>query len=384
MWFSISTIQIHHFNWLSACELCIFRQKGVANRRQQGFRCYESTYWANVSIRWRVNLTTLLVHSMKTIDIVCIAPFNMQFYWFCRFSIRISYIWGDEFPIINLKWMKFPLKSETMNKVSYYECISNYILASVVILPIQNMSSDNTVKVAVRIRPLVKSEKNRGCQSIVHKTANEPQVVVNSGLKTSEMYTYNYVFAPEDTQEMIYENAVKSMVMKLFAGYNVTILAYGQTGSGKTHTMGTTFNGIMDDEMGVIPRAVGEIFEKIASTPEDEFNVSCSFVELYQEKLYDLLSDNAREQSIVDIREVEGKVVIPNLTEKIVMDTVQTTTCLMQGSSDRAVGATAMNAQSSRSHAIFTVTVQKVFLCLSSLFTWCQCQVAEHQIQIHF
>lgn len=91
------------------------------------------------------------------------------------------------------------------------------------------MSSDLSVKVAVRIRPLVDSEKNRGCQNIARKTSNQPQVVVNSGVKSNEMYTYNYVFAPEDTQEMIYENAVKVMVAKLFKGYNVTILAYGQT-----------------------------------------------------------------------------------------------------------------------------------------------------------
>lgn len=225
------------------------------------------------------------------------------------------------------------------------------------------MSSDDTVKVAVRIRPLVKSEKDRGCQSIVHKTDGQPQVVVNTSTKTFDKFTYNYVFSPEDSQEKIYENAVKSMVLKLFDGYNVTILAYGQTGSGKTHTMGTNnaFNGNLDDDLGVIPRAVSEIFGKISTMDLDnDFTVNCSFVELYQEKLYDLLSANQRDQSVVDIREVEGKVVIPNLTERIVKDTMTTTKCLMDGSSFRAVGSTAMNAQSSRSHAIFTVTVQKI------------------------
>lgn len=174
------------------------------------------------------------------------------------------------------------------------------------------------------------------------------------------MFTYNYVFAPEDTQEMLYENAVKRMVLKLFDGYNVTILAYGQTGSGKTHTMGTTFSGTMDDEVGVIPRAIGDIFELIASMPDHDFEVNVSFVELYKEKLYDLLSSNPRDQSVVDIREIDGKNVIQNLTEKAVKDMLTTTNWLVQGSSDRAVGATAMNAQSSRSHAIFTITVQKV------------------------
>lgn len=149
------------------------------------------------------------------------------------------------------------------------------------------------------------------------------------------------------------------MVLKLFAGYNVTILAYGQTGSGKTHTMGTTFDGNTNEEMGVIPRAIGEIFEKIATMEDAEFTVQCSFVELYQEKLYDLLSKNSREQSVVDIREIDNKIVIPNLTETSVKSINETIKCLIQGSSDRAVGATAMNAQSSRSHAIFTITVQK-------------------------
>lgn len=222
------------------------------------------------------------------------------------------------------------------------------------------MSSDHAVKVAVRIRPLVDSERNRGCQSIVKKTPTQPQVVVDAGIKSKEMFTYNYVFAPDDTQEMLYENAVRSMVMKLFGGYNVTILAYGQTGSGKTHTMGTTFDGQMNEEMGVIPRAIEDIFQKIDEMSENDFTVQCSFVELYQEKLYDLLSSSPRDQSIVDLREVDSKVVIPNLTEINVKTTLETIKCLIQGSSDRAVGATAMNAVSSRSHAIFTISLQKV------------------------
>lgn len=80
------------------------------------------------------------------------------------------------------------------------------------------MSADQSVKVALRIRPLVTSELTRGCESIVNKTPSQPQVIVNSGAKNTDMYTFNYVFAPEDTQEMVYENAVKTMVDKLFKG----------------------------------------------------------------------------------------------------------------------------------------------------------------------
>lgn len=89
--------------------------------------------------------------------------------------------------------------------------------------------TDMAVRVAVRVRPLVNSEINRGCQNIATKTPNQQQIVVNAGLKSNKMYTFNYVFAPEDSQRMIYEDAIRSMVENLFKGYNVTILAYGQT-----------------------------------------------------------------------------------------------------------------------------------------------------------
>lgn len=151
----------------------------------------------------------------------------------------------------------------------------------------------------------------------------------------------------------------------------MTILAYGQTGSGKTHTMGTNYDVDVDTEdIGVIPRAINDIFEQIDEMPDYEFTINCGFMELYQERLYDLLSTNPRDQSVVDIREVQNnKIVIPNLTEVVVKNVKETIDCLMKGSADRAVGSTAMNATSSRSHAIFTITVQKVHKTNPSLAT---------------
>lgn len=145
----------------------------------------------------------------------------------------------------------------------------------------------------------------------------------------------------------------------MLLGYNVTILAYGQTGSGKTHTMGTNFDGNIDDEIGVIPRAIFDIFDQIEEHAEYDFVITCSFIELYQEKLYDLLAQKSREQSVVDIRETSSKITVPNLTEIPVKSPEETIDCLMRASADRAVGATAMNSQSSRSHAIFAINVMK-------------------------
>ncbi|KAJ6639116.1 Chromosome-associated kinesin KIF4, partial [Pseudolycoriella hygida] len=229
-----------------------------------------------------------------------------------------------------------------------------FILNQVVIL-LENMES---VQVAVRVRPLVATELSRGCKDIVIKTINEPQVVVQSSSKTSDMYTFNYVFGQHETQEMVYSNAVKPLVLKLLKGYNVTILAYGQTGSGKTHTMGTSFDGHLDEQLGVIPRAVTDIFEHIERMSDHEFEVCCSFMELYQEQLYDLLSTKERDQNIVDIREENKEIIIPNLTEVAVKSVEETTNCLVKGSSGKAVASTAMNETSSRSHAVFTITIQ--------------------------
>ncbi|XP_017153045.1 chromosome-associated kinesin KIF4 [Drosophila miranda] len=219
------------------------------------------------------------------------------------------------------------------------------------------MSSDDTstVTVALRVRPLVKSEVERGCRIALERSANgSPQVSINRG----ECYTYNHVFDINDTQKDLFEACVQGKLKKLLDGYNVTILAYGQTGSGKTYTMGTAFNGVLDEDVGVIPRAVHDIFGHIAELKaEYTFKVTCSFVELYQEQFFDLFSAQKREKATVDIREIQNRIVMPGLTELDVKSARDATDYLMRGSAGRAVAATAMNETSSRSHAIFTLTV---------------------------
>ncbi|XP_014278993.1 chromosome-associated kinesin KIF4 isoform X3 [Halyomorpha halys] len=213
----------------------------------------------------------------------------------------------------------------------------------------------DSVKVALRIRPLVNSEIEIGCRPCIERIPNEPQVAIGKG---RQMFTFNYVFDENEGQTKVYDDAVKSLIDNLFKGYNVTILAYGQTGSGKTHTMGTNYSG--DEELGIIPRAVYDIFNRINSDLENEFKVTVNFIELYNESLFDLLTQKPREQSIVEMREVVGGICIPGLTEIEVNSPNGTLNKLKEGSGGRVVGSTAMNAQSSRSHAIFTISVRIV------------------------
>ncbi|CAD1473299.1 unnamed protein product, partial [Heterotrigona itama] len=212
--------------------------------------------------------------------------------------------------------------------------------------------SEDSVKVAVRIRPLVKTEIERGCQKCLDVIPGESQITM---CNTTKSFAFNYVFSPDISQEEFYNTAVKDMVKNIFKGYNITILAYGQTGSGKTYSMGTNY--VEEENMGVIPRAVNDIFDMILLKEDWNFKVTVSFMELYQEQLYDLLTDKQRNQSIVDIRDDGKNIKIAGLFEKEVKNATETLDCLTQGSVGRATGATAMNAQSSRSHAIFTLCI---------------------------
>ncbi|CAO1366456.1 unnamed protein product [Diamesa serratosioi] len=227
--------------------------------------------------------------------------------------------------------------------------------------------SNDCVKVSIRVRPMVSQEIARGCAEIVEKTKNEPQLQIlgatGNSSKNSDNYTFSNVFMPEDSQKRVYDESVEPIIGKLFEGYNVTIIAYGQTGSGKTFTMGTAFDGDFENPgIGVIPRAIDDIFKTVESML-DEYNVtvSCSFMELYQENLYDLLSSKPREHTICDIREdgVRG-ILINGLSDIPVHSRKDSTELLMNGVKGRATGATAMNAQSSRSHAIFTIKIKSI------------------------
>jgi kinesin family protein 4/21/27 len=140
----------------------------------------------------------------------------------------------------------------------------------------------------------------------------------------------------------------------------ISLTKSSQTGSGKTYTMGTAFDGDFKSDVGVIPRATLDIFKKIEQMKEHyEVTATCSFTELYQETLYDLLSGKPRDQSICDIREERSKgIYISGVTRKHIESPEETGDFLSLGSSGRAVGATAMNSVSSRSHAIFTIDIK--------------------------
>lgn len=116
--------------------------------------------------------------------------------------------------------------------------------------------------------------------------------------------------------------------------------------------MGTDYVGGLGPTCGIIPRVIQEIFERLDHNVDISATITCSFMELYQEDLLDLLSDTKKP---LDIREANKNIEIPNLTELRVHNPEDIFDCLVQGSNRRVTGSTAMNESSSRSHAIFTL-----------------------------
>lgn len=213
------------------------------------------------------------------------------------------------------------------------------------------------VRVALRCRPLVPKEINEGCKSCLAFVPGEPQVIVGK----DKPFTYDFVYDPNTEQEEVFTTAVAPLLTGLFEGYNATVLAYGQTGSGKTFSMGGAYNSSQENELavGVIPRVIKRLFQEKEDRDEFQFTLSVSYLEIYNEEILDLLCAN-KDKPTLNIREdpKEG-IKIVGLTEKEVCSAVQMVGCLEQGNAVRTVASTAMNSASSRSHAIFTITVEQ-------------------------
>ncbi|GAV66836.1 LOW QUALITY PROTEIN: Kinesin domain-containing protein [Cephalotus follicularis] len=227
------------------------------------------------------------------------------------------------------------------------------------------------VRVAVNIRPLITSELLIGCTDCITVVPGEPQVQIGS-----HAFTYDYVYGGGSPSSAIYNDCVAPLVDALLHGYNATVLAYGQTGSGKTYTMGTNYSG-EGSNSGIIPKVMDNIFKKIeASKDSIEYLIRVSFIEIFKEEVFDLLDPNssvlfkgegvsAAKPAVpprvpIQIREtVNGGITLAGVTEAEVRTKEEMGSYLSRGSLSRATGSTNMNSQSSRSHAIFTITLDQ-------------------------
>eukprot|EP01039_Chlorochromonas_danica_P001837 gene1837-2010_t len=232
------------------------------------------------------------------------------------------------------------------------------------------MSSPNessraeSVKVLVRVRPLSVSEaadgNNNEETAAVHLTSSSSLSLSSADQKKTFQCSYDAVLGPFASQAQVYDK-VKECTLAVMNGINATIFAYGQTGSGKTHSMYGPPNyinsqGRETDQLGVIPRAIHHIFDLARNPTVMDFQVHCSFVQIYNENLYDMLRDPAMNIPLT-IREDKNEIYVQGLSEYNVKSVSDTLQLLKIAEDNRAIRETHMNLFSSRSHSIFQIFV---------------------------
>ncbi|XP_067351149.1 kinesin-like protein KIF13B isoform X1 [Channa argus] len=226
---------------------------------------------------------------------------------------------------------------------------------------------DSNVKVAVRVRPMNRREKELNTKCVVEMLKNQTilhPAGTNLGKadsrSQSKVFAYDYCFWSMDEtdkekfagQEVVFQCLGESLLHNAFLGYNACIFAYGQTGSGKSYTMMGS-----GDQPGLIPRLCSALFERTQKEQREEesFTVEVSYMEIYNEKVRDLLDPKGGRQTL---RVREHKVLGPyvdGLSRLAVACYKDIESLMSEGNKSRTVAATNMNEESSRSHAVFNI-----------------------------
>ncbi|XP_075454996.1 kinesin-like protein KIF27 [Ascaphus truei] len=213
---------------------------------------------------------------------------------------------------------------------------------------------ETPVKVAVRIRPLLSKEILHNHQVCVRLVPNTQQVIIGK----DRVFTFDCVFGKISSQDDVYSSCIKPLLLSLIEGYNATVFAYGQTGSGKTYTIGGGhFASVAEDEKGIIPRAIQELFQSISEHHNIDFSVKVSYIEVYKEELRDLLELETNMKDLHIREDEKGNTVIVGAKECQVESADEVLSLLQAGSAARHTYTTQMNEHSSRSHAIFTINI---------------------------
>nr|XP_054346460.1 kinesin-like protein KIF13A isoform X5 [Pongo pygmaeus] len=237
--------------------------------------------------------------------------------------------------------------------------------------------SDTKVKVAVRVRPMNRRELELNTKCVVEMEGNQtvlhppPSNTKQGERKPPKVFAFDYCFWSMDEsnttkyagQEMVFKCLGEGILEKAFQGYNACIFAYGQTGSGKSFSMMGHA-----EQLGLIPRLCCALFKRISLEQNESqtFKVEVSYMEIYNEKVRDLLDPKGSRQSL-KVR--EHKVLGPyvdGLSQLAVTSFEDIESLMSEGNKSRTVAATNMNEESSRSHAVFNIIITQTLYDLQS------------------
>ncbi|XP_033255213.1 kinesin-like protein Klp61F [Drosophila miranda] len=228
----------------------------------------------------------------------------------------------------------------------------------------QARKSNQNIQVYVRVRPLNARERCIRSAEVVD-VLNPREILPRHTLdsKLTKKFPFDRSFGPESKQCDVYAVVVSPLIEELLSGYNCTVFAYGQTGTGKTHTMVGYESAELksswedDSDVVIIPRALSHLFDELRMM-EVEFTMRISYLELNNDELCDLLStDDSTKIRIFDDSTKKGSVIIQGLEEITVQSKDDVYKLLEKGKERRKTATTLMNAQSSRSHTVFSIVV---------------------------
>ncbi|XP_041104446.1 kinesin-like protein KIF13A isoform X2 [Polyodon spathula] len=237
--------------------------------------------------------------------------------------------------------------------------------------------SDSKVKVAVRVRPMNRREIELNTKCVVDMEENQtvlrppPSNSKGENRKQTKVFAFDYCFWSMDEsnvtkyagQEVVFKCLGEGILENAFQGYNACIFAYGQTGSGKSFSMMGNA-----DQPGLIPRLCGALFERVSKEGNEShsFKVEVSYMEIYNEKVRDLLDPKGNR---ISLKVREHKVLGPyvdGLSQLAVTCFEDIELLMSEGNKSRTVAATNMNEESSRSHAVFSIIVTQTLYDLQS------------------
>ncbi|GAB64565.1 kinesin [Plasmodium cynomolgi strain B] len=219
------------------------------------------------------------------------------------------------------------------------------------------------MNVVIRCRPMSASEKNEGAKNVIKILDNKMIVlldpsdnsdnVLRQNRSREKKYVFDYVFDETSSQEDVYKNSVKCLIDAVIGGYNSTVFAYGATGAGKTHTIIGHKN-----EPGIMNMILRDLFDRIKKMEVmNEYKVKCSFIEIYNENICDLLNPS---DEYLDVREdpIKG-VTVSNIFEVCTTSVEEIMELIHTGNKNRTQEPTDANKTSSRSHGVLQVIVEE-------------------------
>jgi centromeric protein E len=215
------------------------------------------------------------------------------------------------------------------------------------------------ITVCARMRPMNEREVRNSQKSVwqcvpqhraIQQTDDKGAPLPGSGAT----WSFDAVFDKDTSTEHLYKTVASDIVASVAKGINGTVFAYGQTSSGKTYTMHGT-----PDQPGILQLSSQHLFDIISKSEERDFLIRVSYIEIYNEVVKDLLDP----QNSVNIREDVKRGVFVDAKEQVITDIKHIYKALRDGERHRHVGATDMNAQSSRSHTIFKLVIESKERC---------------------